>query len=156
MNKSNLFKNAWTIAKAGQKAFGGKVKEYFAEALKLAYKENQETAEIEIPEWIIRKNVGHVDVVASSVLYVKRETEKAILVQADGKFGRFEFWSPKSVLKLTNVTDFMTADVTVECKAVEHFANHFDLVEKAKELGIKGVSARMKSSTLRKKIAEVA
>lgn len=31
-------KKAWEIAKAGQQKFGGKVKEYFAESLKLAWK----------------------------------------------------------------------------------------------------------------------
>lgn len=38
MNKSNLFKTAWTIAKEGAAKFGGSSREYFAEALKLAYK----------------------------------------------------------------------------------------------------------------------
>ena len=38
MNKSQLFKTAWTIAREGQQKFGGNVKEYFAESLKLAYK----------------------------------------------------------------------------------------------------------------------
>jgi len=34
----NVMKRAWEIAKAGQQKFGGKVKEYFAESLKLAWK----------------------------------------------------------------------------------------------------------------------
>lgn len=38
MNKSQLFKTAWEIAKNGQQKFGGNVKEYFSESLKLAYK----------------------------------------------------------------------------------------------------------------------
>lgn len=38
MNKSNLFKTAWTIAKEGAVKFGGSSREYFASSLKLAYK----------------------------------------------------------------------------------------------------------------------
>lgn len=33
----NVMKKAWEIAREGQKKFGGKVKEYFAEALKMAW-----------------------------------------------------------------------------------------------------------------------
>ena|SRR5690625_2261788 len=33
----NVMKKAWEIAKEGQKKFGGKVKEYFAEALRMAW-----------------------------------------------------------------------------------------------------------------------
>ena len=35
----NVMTRAWEIAKQGQKKFGGKVKEYFSSALKLAWKE---------------------------------------------------------------------------------------------------------------------
>jgi hypothetical protein len=35
----NVMKRAWEIAKEGQTKFGGKVKEYFAEALKMAWSE---------------------------------------------------------------------------------------------------------------------
>lgn len=35
----NVMKRAWTIARQGQEKFGGKVKEYFAQALKMAWKE---------------------------------------------------------------------------------------------------------------------
>lgn len=42
-------KRAWEIAKEGQKRFGGKVKEYFAVALKLAWAEmKQNDAEVVI------------------------------------------------------------------------------------------------------------
>lgn len=37
--KKQIMKRAWEIARNGQKKFGGKVKEYFAIALKLAWKE---------------------------------------------------------------------------------------------------------------------
>jgi hypothetical protein len=35
----NVMKRAWEIARQGVKKFGGKVKEYFAEALRIAWKE---------------------------------------------------------------------------------------------------------------------
>lgn len=38
MTKSQIFTTAWVIAKQGAAKFGGSSKEYFAEALKLAYK----------------------------------------------------------------------------------------------------------------------
>ena len=39
-----VMKRAWEIAREGQKKFGGKVKEYFAMALKLAWKEVKKVA----------------------------------------------------------------------------------------------------------------
>lgn len=44
MTKSVIMKNAWTIAKEGATKFGGKVVEYFAEALKEAWKLAKEFA----------------------------------------------------------------------------------------------------------------
>ncbi len=155
MTKSQIFKNAWAIAKHGANKFGGSSKEYFAEALKMAYKGLAlKDAEIEIPAWIVRKNVGNVHVVEKSILSVARETEKALLIKATGKFGEFSFWTPKSVCKFTNVTDCFTANVEVENEMVKAMDNHFNLVQEAKRLGIKGIRSNMKSETLRRKIKE--
>lgn len=41
-----IMKRAWEIAREGVKKFGGKVKEYFAEALKLAWKEVKEAVSL--------------------------------------------------------------------------------------------------------------
>jgi len=38
MTKSEIFTNAWEIARNAQNKFGGKVSEYFAESLRLSYK----------------------------------------------------------------------------------------------------------------------
>lgn len=155
MTKSQIFKNAWAIAKHGANKFGGSSKEYIADALKMAYRGLAlKDAEIEIPAWIIRKNVGSVYAVEKSVLSVARETEKALMVKATGKFGEFSFWTPKSVCKYTNVSDYFTATVTVEDTMAKAMDNHYNLVQQAKELGIKGIRSNMKSATLRKKIAE--
>lgn len=37
MNKSNLMKQAWNLAREGAAKFGGKVREYFAAALRMAW-----------------------------------------------------------------------------------------------------------------------
>lgn len=44
--KKEIMSNAWKIAKEGQKAFGGKVSEYFAEALKMAWAQAKNTIDI--------------------------------------------------------------------------------------------------------------
>lgn len=49
-NKKELMKNAWSIAREGQKNFGGKVSEYFAEALKMAWAEAKKGLDIEALE----------------------------------------------------------------------------------------------------------
>jgi len=42
----NVMTRAWEIAKQGQKKFGGKVKEFFAIALKMAWKEIKKMAKV--------------------------------------------------------------------------------------------------------------
>lgn len=44
----NIMKRAWEIAKSGVEKFGGKVKEYFAEALKMAWAEAKQPATKEV------------------------------------------------------------------------------------------------------------
>lgn len=54
--KSNLFKRAWELAKLGQKLFGGAVKSYFSQSLKIAWSEetmNLTTMSIEQLETLI-------------------------------------------------------------------------------------------------------
>ncbi|MGO1442601.1 MAG: hypothetical protein ACTHWD_00210 [Lactobacillus delbrueckii] len=48
--KKEIMKNAWRIAREGQKAFGGKVREYFAQALKMAWAQAKSTIDIEALE----------------------------------------------------------------------------------------------------------
>lgn len=44
----NVMKKAWEIAREGQERFGGKVSEYFAIALKMAWEEAKETKTIKV------------------------------------------------------------------------------------------------------------
>lgn len=48
--KKELMENAWEIAREGQKTFGGKVSEYFAESLKMAWAQAKNTIDIEALE----------------------------------------------------------------------------------------------------------
>lgn len=48
--KKEIMVNAWKIAREGQKAFGGKVREYFAEALKMAWAQAKNGLDIEALE----------------------------------------------------------------------------------------------------------
>lgn len=48
--RKEIMKNAWTIAREGQKAFGGKVREYFNEALKMAWAQAKNSIDIEALE----------------------------------------------------------------------------------------------------------
>jgi hypothetical protein len=48
MNKSILFSNAWNIARNAASQFGGSVKSYFSESLKLAYVQMSVPAELTI------------------------------------------------------------------------------------------------------------
>lgn len=49
-DKKELMKNAWNIAREGQKNFGGKVSEYFAEALRMAWAQAKNGLDIEALE----------------------------------------------------------------------------------------------------------
>lgn len=49
-DKKELMNEAWNIAREGQKAFGGKVSEYFAEALKIAWAQAKNGLDIEALE----------------------------------------------------------------------------------------------------------
>lgn len=47
MTKKEIMKNAWRIAREGQKSFGGKVTEYFAQALKMAWAQAKNSINVE-------------------------------------------------------------------------------------------------------------
>lgn len=50
MTKKEIMSNAWKIAKEGQKTFGGKAREYFAQALKMAWAQAKNGLDIETLE----------------------------------------------------------------------------------------------------------
>lgn len=114
MKLKMIMANAWEIARNGQRKFGGKVKDYFAEALRISWKlYNDEKARkggdlVVVAPWFLKKELGHPSVVHTvlreSTLYIVKETEKAYLIKAVAKDNQLgsgdvinEFWAPKSV-----------------------------------------------------------
>lgn len=107
-----IMNNAWKLARLGQHKFGGKVSEYFQEALKLSWKlykimlERKGGDILGIADWFLLKEFGHKNAVfyfnKECILKIKKETKKAYLIFADathkyGKVATAEFWVPKSV-----------------------------------------------------------
>lgn len=113
MKMKVIMGNAWIIARKGQRKFGGKVSEYFAEALKISwalYKKEKARKGgdiVMIAPWFLEKKFGHKSMIqqinGDSILKIKKETEKAYLIEAvayyeGGKVEiKNEFWAPKSV-----------------------------------------------------------
>lgn len=113
LTKKSVMNNAWKFARNGAKRFGGRPKEYFAEALKLAWKMYKQIRDKKggriagIAPWFIKKTFEHPSLVHQiqheSIYKIKKETEKAYLIEAIATFenGKIEvkneFWAPKSV-----------------------------------------------------------
>lgn len=102
--------NAWRYAKIGAKKYGGKAVEYFAEALKLSWKNYKALLAkkggkiVAIQDWFLKKEFGHpsaVTQIQQSVYTVKKETAKAYFIEAYARECGVdivnEFWVPKSV-----------------------------------------------------------
>lgn len=90
----NVMKKAWEIARKGQKQFGGKVKEYFAQALKMAWT-------------IVKKGMEYVQLAKEEFMNEIRNT---------GKFEGFltcknEF---KNTQKIIVVADLEKQEITVD------------------------------------------
>lgn len=90
----NVMKKAWEIARKGQKQFGGKVKEYFAQALKMAWT-------------IVKKGMEYVQLTKEEFMNEIRNT---------GKFEGFltcknEF---KNTQKIIVVADLEKQEITVD------------------------------------------
>lgn len=109
-----------------------------------------------IATWILAKNETNY----AKELLVVRETEKAYLLQGEALNGyAFNFWCPKSAI-LTDEQAQEESNKQLEKakkqQAVknDHLLYNQYLVEFAKENGIKGVRAKMKTATLEAKIEE--
>ncbi|HHB3507859.1 TPA: hypothetical protein ACORDH_004993 [Bacillus cereus] len=90
----NVMKKAWEIAHKGQKQFGGKVKEYFTQALKMA--------------WVIVKN---------GMKYVQLTKEEFMNeIRKTGKFdGLLTYKNElKNTQKINVVADLKKQEVTVD------------------------------------------
>src|SRR5690625_4471244 len=110
MNTKTVMIGAWKIAKQGAERHGGKASEYIAESLKMAWAIYKNALKkkggkiIGFAKWFLQKKFGHpsaVQQVLESKYIVKKETEKAYLIDAVAHEGGVEikntFWAPKSV-----------------------------------------------------------
>jgi len=111
-----VMRRAWDIARKAVETFGGAVKSYIAEALRMAWAEKKRTT-LTVKEWFGEKLINEAH---SYNLYVARtygkstisfhlsqpvlaETEKAIKVKVDAytrgdNYREYTSWIPKSVL----------------------------------------------------------
>lgn len=114
MRNKMIMVNAWKIARRAAKKFGGKVVEYFAESLRMAWAMYKNSLAkkggdiLGLAPWFINKEFGHKSMLAQlnrfSPLFIKKQTEKAYLLEyvlfdIDNKtvLDRPTFWAPKSV-----------------------------------------------------------
>lgn len=117
-----IMTRAWEIARNAVEKFGGKVKEYFAQALKMAWKEVRKP---ELKKWFERKLANEMGIVYGNLysleLFCKiKETEKAAYCMmyighnSSGICARKKCaWIPKSVIKnynsLKEISDYEKA-----------------------------------------------
>lgn len=94
-DKSYIMKAAWELARRGQKKFGGKVKDYLSESLKILYARIKTM--VKVPTWFINKKflvVGFCSDFEHG--YIEKETEKAIFVKL--RRCKERLWVPKSIM----------------------------------------------------------
>ena len=138
---------AWEIAREAVKKFGGKVKEFFQQALIMAWEEvkTMNSEHIVIKSWFLAKNFTEGERYAISVsdLAIEKETEKAVFIKAVSDYGVIKFWCPKSCL----------TTLEKEAKVIENKINKYEaLINWCKENNVKGVRNKMRVETIKKKI----
>lgn len=151
-NMKNIMKKAWEIKKQDKRNI-------FSECLKMAWAIAKDSIKPifefgGVKEWFLLKTLSNEELTAyrTGTPYVARETEKAVLIKNDTKFGMVSFWCPKS------------CTMTLEEKEMEmqSFEYNFErgllyneiLLDFAKKNGVKGVRLGMRTVTLIKKIEE--
>ncbi len=152
----NIMTRAWEIAREAVKNFGGKIKEFFGGALKMAWEESKEE-KMAIKEWFVEKLQNEKGGFLVEILGVMKETEKALLLLVEWGYTsslekRMEIWVPKSAM-----TTEKEIEEEKEARWAEADANlkyNEMLLEYAKSCQIKGVRKFMKTATLIKKIKE--
>lgn len=87
----NVMTRAWEIAKEGQKKFGGKVREYFAQALVIAWAEVKNT---------VKKNIGEV------AQMIQNKLGNAAKVNVWEKYGKRRIYVNKGFKKQVAVLEF--------------------------------------------------
>ncbi len=149
-NKSDLFNQAWNLAKEGASKFGGSSREYFAAALKIAYVSPKEVAVnyVSLKTWFVEKNFSESEmfIAETTSFNIVKETEKAVQLLWDSKYGKMFKWAPKSCM----ITE--QEAIAIQEKEVSAFKKYEKLIAWAKENNVKGVRNRMKKTTIIVKI----
>lgn len=113
----NVMTRAWAIAKAGQKNFGGKVKEYFAQALVIAWSEKKsmdnQLAAIKAKGLSIYNEYVKSLLNRGAELVSKTGTDVVISIPEKGY--------RKNVSISFEMSDFDVFAKTIKCKHVQYF-----------------------------------
>lgn len=143
-NKSELFNAAWTLAKQGASKFGGSSKEYFAVALKIAYVSTKDVQYVGIKSWFIDKNFSpdELFICETTTFAILKETEKAVQLIWNSKYGKMFKWVPKScMLTIEDVKE-------IQSKVLSSIEKYENLIAWAKENNVAGVRKRMKKANI--------
>ena len=145
---------AWEIAREAVKKFGGKVKEFFQQALIMAWEEvkTMNSEHIVIKSWFLAKNFTEGERYAISVsdLAIEKETEKAVFIRATSDYGFIKFWCPKSCI--TTIEEKIALLEEENRKYEEKIHKYGKLIIWCKENNVKGVRNKMRVETIKAKI----
>lgn len=152
---TNVMTIAWEVAYEAVETFGGKVKEYFAESLKLAWikVKTPKQVVVAIAEWFVSKNFSNDEAYIinnEAEFAIVSETEKAFMLKVSSDYGTMTKWFPKSVC-LDKAVEVKKGPTDLE-RFENGFAKNQRLLAEAKELGVKGLRPRNRTETLAKKI----
>ena len=152
-NLSEIMKRAWNIFKNKSITF--------AAALKESWKISKEELQRKdllfknkdfygVKDWFLHKTLTEQERYAfkTGCAYITKETEKAVLIKCDTKYGDLSFWCPKKCLKTENEKEELVKRFESGLKYNEL------LVSFAKKHGVKGVRKGFRTQTIIEKIQE--
>ena len=154
-----IMKRAWQIAKEAVVKFGGKVKEYFAQSLKMAWAEQKNRGmHVYIKDWFLNKvDIPYYAIPQAEVMII-RESEKAYFVcmdteTTDGETDlSLKIWVPK---KCTQTLEEREAEKAAYRKKEEEAELRYNqLVAFCKSNNVKGARSGLRVATLLRKVAE--
>lgn len=152
-NLREVMKRAWNIFKNKSITF--------AAALKESWKISKEELQRKdllfknkdfygVKDWFLCKTLTEQERYAFKTghSYISKETEKAVLIKCDTKYGALSFWCPKKCLKTANEKELLVKNFESGLKYNEL------LVAFAKKHGVKGVRKGFRTQTIIEKIQE--
>lgn len=161
MNVKEIMNKAVAAAKQMEGDWSARMKMAMRDAWKVAKHAVQVAIEVQkevvaIKDWFIRKNYEQHEAYAlqTADFQIVKETEKAYRLKAMTDFGNMMIWTPKSVCM--NQEQFNAEFDAAQDRMAKGLERNLELLNQAKNMGIKGVRKGMKTKTLEKKIAEAA